>query len=605
MQGNQATASNQFSNRLGQLLAILNGNYRPLTPAETAELTLLQKLVGDPTAKPSPIPPITQYSIDPLFVATRDLFLTSSPPNMQWTTEGGGSQSFSPGSIIPEVDLNGYGGDPLSNIESGGPFQVVPTGVTGSWNMVVQFAAIYGVLSTDAAAPPPLTIDSTNAQRTVANNTPSDVYSQFTRAYFGALGEIKGSLPLAQRVFAILLQEGLDPAGGSGSGEAQVRADELAQVLRILVKRGVTQSEEQLRRRVNEALDSIQNVSDTLPPSQIGIDLPSLEDQTDYRIVADNIRALQAIYFSAMLEELKLFQVTDKLVELFQDGVLPITRGDAGNFLYRYWKEAPNRISEAERRNFYARCFGFVGGDDGGMPNREFQDLWMRFVSAVSSFIRQNNIDNLLRAAIPAAVSQEAMRKAGRDLAANLTLHGYGMAYFMATEIQKQIKDIITLLSYPDILKAYGANDAWSVIDQVASLELPGGPKNSVRYRTMAAGGATIMAWLALNAKKLASTGSEPVLDVNMIRNPIPNPQKATTNPTDYDLVNACEQWLAVTGAEEQQVEQFAQPKIAPVTTARPTTIPAVARDALEAAGIALPTGLGLGSVGNRRWANH
>src|SRR5262249_55688655 len=148
-------------------------------------------------------------------------------------------------------------------------------------------------------------------------------------AYFGAMGEIQGNLKLAQRIFAILLQEGYDPGANDGVGEVQVRADELAQVLRILVKRGITPNEEQLGRRVNEALDSIQNVSDTLPPSQIPIDLPELEDQTDYQIVVDNIRAMQPIYFAAMLEELKVFQVVDKLVELFQNGVLPISRGAA------------------------------------------------------------------------------------------------------------------------------------------------------------------------------------------------------------------------------------------------------------------------------------
>jgi hypothetical protein len=595
IQSNQTSASNQLNSRLGQLLAIVNGNFRPLTPAEAAELALLKQLVGDPTKG---TPGVTDYSLDPLFVATRDLF---SPPVETWTTEGSGD--FRAGWILPGVDLSGSGdGDPLSNVENGGPF-VQPQGA-GNWAAVVQFSAIYGILSTDASVPPAVALDA--AGKTIANNLPSDVYAQFTRDFFSAMGEINGNLPLAQRIFAILLQEGYDPAGNGGDGEAQVRAYELAQVLRILIKRGITQYEQQLGRRVNEALDSIQNVGDTLPPSQIGIDLPELEDQTDYKIVADNIRAMQPLYFSAMLEELKVFQVVDKLVELFQSGTLPIGRGLAGNFLYKYWKEAPNRISESERRSFYARNFGMAGGDDGGMPNREFQNLWMRFVSAVSSFIRQNNIDNLLRAAIPAAVSQEAVRKAGRDLSANLTLYGYGMAYFAATELQKQIKDIITLLSDPDIKQAYGARDMWQVVDQVATLEL-GGAKNSVRCRTMATAGAIIMAWLALNARKLASTGFEPVLDVNLIRNPIPNPNKATTAPTDYDLVNACEQWLAVTGAEEEQVEQFAQPKEAPVITGKPIQIPAVARDALESAGITLPMGMGLGlsNMPGRRPPHH
>ena len=122
------------------------------------------------------------------------------------------------------------------------------------------------------------------------------------------------------------------------------------------------------------------------------------------------------------------------------------------------------------------------------MPNREFNDLLLRFVSSVSSFVRQNNVDDLLRTRIAGAISQQQVRKSARDLANNLSLHGYGMAYFMATELQKQVKDVIKLLSDPDIRQSYGARDMWQVIDQVAALEL-GGARNSLRYRTMAASG--------------------------------------------------------------------------------------------------------------------
>src|SRR5262249_11431585 len=157
------------------------------------------------------------------------------------------------------------------------------------------------------------------------------------------------------------------------------------------------------------------------------IDLPDLEAKTDYSIVEDNIRALQPIYFSAMFEELKVFQVREKLAELFQNGILPIKRGHAGDALYNYWKDTAKRMSESERRSFYARTLGIPGGDDGGMPNREFSDLWLRFVSAVSSYVRQSNVDQLLRAAVAAPISDQTVRKAGRDLAVNLSLHGYGM----------------------------------------------------------------------------------------------------------------------------------------------------------------------------------
>jgi hypothetical protein len=461
---------------------------------------------------------------------------------------------------------------------------VTPAGVPRSPQELTEdeklLAGVYGILSADREEPPAyhlstrtLPFDASTARRS----------QQFGKALFAAQGEYRTNKRLFDAVLPILVK-----IGEQGTQD-EVKGIEWAQVIRYLLKRGIAATEPQLGRRVDEALNSIQNIGDDLPPSFIGIDLPDLEEEgtTDHEIVADNVIALQPAYFAAMFEELKVFQVVDKLVELFQNGILPIGKGNAGDSLFKYWKETATRVSEQERRSFYARTLGFVGGDDGGMPNREFNDLWMRFISAVSSFIRQNNVDDLLRTKIPGAISQQQVRKAGRDLAANLSLHGYGMAYFMATDLQRQVKDVIKLLSDPDIKSAYGARDMWQVIDQVATLEL-GGSKNSVRYRTMAASGAIIIAWLAKKSRELSSTSFGPVLDLDEIRNPGPRPSgsKPTTNPTDFDLVNACEQWLAVTGTQEEQVEDFAQPKEAPNMTSKPIQIPSIARDMLESVGV-------------------
>src|SRR5262249_5361570 len=182
------------------------------------------------------------------------------------------------------------------------------------------------------------------------------------------------------------------------------------------------------------------------PPSQIDIDLPDLEQEvSSFEIVPGNIFALQPAYFCSMLEELKVFQVVEKLVELFQNGVLPVVRGTASNLLFAWWKNAALRVSEAERRAFYARSLGFPGGDADN-PNREFKGLFIRFVSAVSSFVRQQTVDNLLRSTIPGPISQQQIRKSARDLATNISAHGYGIAHPMATELQKEIKDVMAIL---------------------------------------------------------------------------------------------------------------------------------------------------------------
>jgi hypothetical protein len=360
-----------------------------------------------------------------------------------------------------------------------------------------------------------------------------------------------------------------------------VDAAEFARVMRQLTKDGITDQEPQLRRRINEALNLIQNRTTDGSSVELGIDLPDLEDAAKSSIVPDNVRLMGPMICAAMFDELKAFEVVDKLVELFQQGMLTIGNGVAGKQLYKYWKDAPNRMSDAERRNFYAMTMGVPGGETSGMVNREFNDLWLRFVSSVSSFVRQNEVDKLLRASLPSPISHQQIRKAARDLAVNLSLHGYGMAYYAALDLQAQIKFMIDLLGDKEIMANYGARDMWQVVDQVATLEL-GGAKTSSRYRTLATCGAIITAWLADNADRI-SRPTGPIIDIDEVRQPKPriDGSKATSRPTDADLVNACELWLADTATGDSVINQMAQPRETPVMTSRPVQIPAIAREML------------------------
>jgi hypothetical protein len=278
--------------------------------------------------------------------------------------------------------------------------------------------------------------------------------------------------------------------------------------------------------------------------------------------------------------------------------MLPIGNGPAGDLLYDYWKSTPNRMSEAERRNFYAITIGIPGGDVNGQANRDYNDLWLRFVSSVSSLVRQATADQMLRAAYPAAITQQQVRKAARDLAANLSLHGYGMVHYAARDLQAQIKTIIDLLGDAEIRSAYGAKDMWQVIDQVATLEL-GGARNSSRCRTLATCGAIITSWLAKNVNRYNKATSQPVINVaDVLSNDPPASENPTTDPYDYDLVNACELWLADTATPGDRVEEFSQPREAPTATSRPVAIPSIAREMLEQAGLP-DLGLALGRTRN------
>jgi hypothetical protein len=96
------------------------------------------------------------------------------------------------------------------------------------------------------------------------------------------------------------------------------------------------------------------------------------------------------------------------------------------------------------------------------------------------------------------------------------------------------------------------------------------------------------------------------MIELNAVQNParrLPG-QTAVSAPTDYDLVNACEMWLADSALGEDRVEQMSQPRESPAQPSRPIQIPTVARELLEGTGLGLGVGMGMGangSNGNRR----
>ncbi len=567
---------------------------RNLSEAEKAELTLSTAVLKVIDGHKSEV-------CDPIFVAVRTLFneqklisheLRTHKDGKLWFDDQGHLASESAAKVDPKAK-----DDELlkGKYEDKGPrdFPITLVSLT------------LGLLIADVAEPPAVKVVSQykNEIGVIATGTTGKtVYPDwdkpnarsFTREFFRALGEARSYGDLADKVLTLLAKEG-DPDGRGGENP-MVGTKEFALVMRALSEAKVDANEPQLRRRINEMLDRVQNVGSEDHIADLSIDLPDFEDIYDQNIVAENVRVMGPMIVSAMFEELKVFQVVDRIVEQFQHGTLPIGPGEAGRMLYKYWRDAPNRMNEQERRNFAAITLGIPGGDPGGMINRDFNDLWIRFVSSVSSFIRQNEVDALLRSATPSPISHQQVRKSARDLASNLSLHGYGMAHYAAREVQSQVSFMIKLLQDPEIRGCYGARDMWQVVDQVATYDL-GGAKTSSRYRTLATCGTIITAWLANNVGRVnRSTG--PLINIDEVRNPpVAANHKATRNPTDYDLVNACELWLADTATQDSQVEELSQPREAPTMTSKPIPIPAMAREMLDGLG---DMGVGLGYAGAR-----
>ena len=157
----------------------------------------------------------------------------------------------------------------------------------------------------------------------------------------------------------------------------------------------------------------------------------------------------------------------------------------------------------------YQRVLGAPGGASTEVkPNREFEDLFLRFVSSVAHLGRQPPS----AASTPPALSGEWIRGAARDLAAKISLP-------------------------PD--SASAAHDMWQVIDQVDTAEL-GGAANSVRHRSMAESGGAILEWLAGHGDRAHATSG-----------------------VDDGLLQAVEQWVAITGTRDEDVQALSRPEAA------------------------------------------
>lgn len=297
-------------------------------------------------------------------------------------------------------------------------------------------------------------------------------------------------------------------------------------------------------------------------------------DPSSGEIVSANLHALETVYFAAMLEEARLFDVVDRLVTMFGQGRLPIGHARAGAMLYRYWKGHPSRLTTVQRRNVYARAFGLPCNDAGVLPNREFNDLWLRFVSIVGMYAAE------LQSLPPGerSVSAEEVLFSGRSLALNLSTHGQGLAWFAAKDFKPEIQQVLELLADAELQTAFGARDPWQVIRNVAAVELAARP-NVPRAHTRAENGVIIIRWLANRRARLLRPRAANILrheDICEGRTAASQNKKATVYPTDSDLVTACEQWLGVTGTQEAELGIHTAPEepVAPVNPAIPHAEP-------------------------------
>ena len=265
--------------------------------------------------------------------------------------------------------------------------------------------------------------------------------------------------------------------------------------MRKLAGAGVSPNDPWLDSRIENGYEMQSGVVGGAPPSSFDIPLPDLEEATDSEIVSENLDAAQAIYFAYQLEEARMPQVVERIVELFRAGLLPLSHGKVGDYLYGYYKKASERITESERRDLYMRASAPRAATPASSAQSRVQRPLVRFVSSVSCSAASSPSTGCSAARFRCRVSQEQIRKAGRDLGTNLSRNGYGIAYF-SQRTEEAIMEFATCCR-PGFRSVFGARDMWQVIDQST-------PTTSAARATVIAShpgraGAVIIRWFAKN----------------------------------------------------------------------------------------------------------
>ena len=225
-----------------------------------------------------------------------------------------------------------------------------------------------------------------------------------------------------------------------------------------------------------------------------------------------NLQAASVLYAASALEEMKLFEVADKLADLFLSGKLPVGAG-ARSQAAAWVKTRPERLSASERQRLYGHV---LGGSQSSTPNVDFPVLWSRFLKSVDDYGRIAKL-----APKQKATSAAALHKAARELAQNLTARTHGAPLFAAAQLAKQLREADALLRHPDTLAATKSKDLWQVVEHVAKQQL-GASINTVRGRTLAEDGADILDWLSSVSNPVAASGGAGKVAASAVAHRVP-----------------------------------------------------------------------------------
>lgn len=293
------------------------------------------------------------------------------------------------------------------------------------------------------------------------------------------------------------------------------------------------------------------------------LELPPLtgDDGTDTEIIPENIKAVSMVYATYQLDVgMRMIDVVDRINEIFHNGQLPIGFDAGGRAIDDYNWSAEDRMNALVRRMHYSRVLGMAGGDVSKevQPNTQFDGLFIRFLSSLAEYDRQQRISDIVERSRPRNLTSEYVRKSGRDLAANLSLYGWASTHFAARRLRQHVEAALDILKQPSVQKSYGATNLYQVIERVAGLEFNSTP-NIVKHRTMAEAGKQIIDLIAKYSHVWSRSGGRPLFTETIAGRTIIGEIEDEDRDTFLSLT---QQWLAVNGIKDAQVDKYAEPEM-------------------------------------------
>jgi hypothetical protein len=220
------------------------------------------------------------------------------------------------------------------------------------------------------------------------------------------------------------------------------------------------------------------------------------DDLETAAVVPDYIRIAGAIDYAFHIGEvLRVFELADHVVGMWDAGALDIEEQDTIDKLFNYSENAQTRGTPERRGLLYKRVLNLGPTQSAGgiVVNEDFPKLWHRLMSEAVKVIelrQEHDVEHVSRRPIVHAI---------RDLQYNLSEFAAGGAGRAAQKINAQLEDAMDIIGAPEVVEQLSRGrrkSVWRVVQGLAK-EVSGTPVNVLAIRTLAEEGNRIFSFIA------------------------------------------------------------------------------------------------------------